>query len=60
MNERKETPMSCRASARFETAFTSAAAFQKRGHAKLLDTFVFEFSHRKCIDVPTEPTRQQN
>jgi hypothetical protein len=60
MRERKDTPMSFRASARFKSALTLAAQHENRSQANLLETLVFEFCRLKGIEVPAEPTRQQD
>lgn len=60
MRERKDTPISFRASARFKAALTLAAAHENRSQANLLETLIFEFCRQKGIEVPAEPTQQQN
>jgi hypothetical protein len=59
MRERKDTPMSFRASARFKTALTLAAQHENRSQANLLETLVFEFCREKGIVVPDAPANQQ-
>ncbi|PRZ55817.1 hypothetical protein BX589_10212 [Paraburkholderia fungorum] len=58
MRERKDTPMSFRASARLKTALTLAAKHENRSQSNLLETL--EFCRQKGIEVPAEPTQQQN
>ncbi|WP_147487478.1 hypothetical protein [Burkholderia pseudomallei] len=60
MKERKDTPMSFRASARFKTALARAAQHENRSQANLLETLVFEFCRLKGIEVPDTPTNQQD
>jgi hypothetical protein len=54
MKERKDTPMSFRASARFKTALTLAARHENRSQSNLLETLVFEFCRQKGIEIPAE------
>jgi hypothetical protein len=60
MKERKDTPMSFRASARFKTALALAAKHENRSQANLLETLVFEFCREKGISVPETPLHQQD
>jgi hypothetical protein len=60
MRERKDTPMSFRASTRFKTALTLAAQYENRSQANLLETLVFEFCRHKGIELPAEPTHHQD
>jgi hypothetical protein len=60
MKERKDTPMSFRASARFRTALELAARHENRSQANLLETLVFEFCRQKGIPVPEAPVHQQD
>jgi hypothetical protein len=54
MKERKDTPMSFRASARFKTALMLAAHHENRSQSNLLETLVFEFCRQKGIEIPNE------
>lgn len=60
MKERKSTPMSFRASARFKTALALAARHENRSQANLLETLVFEFCRQKGIEVPDAPANQED
>ncbi|WP_186047100.1 hypothetical protein [Burkholderia gladioli] len=60
MKERKDTPMSFRASVRFKTALARAAQHENRSQANLLETLVFEFCRLKGIEVPDSPANQQD
>jgi hypothetical protein len=55
LKERKDTPMSFRASARFKTALALAAVHENRSQANLLETLVFDFCRQKGIELPSEP-----
>jgi hypothetical protein len=56
MDERNDTPMSFRASARFKMALALALAarHEYRSQANLLETLVFDFCRQKGIEVPFE------
>lgn len=54
MKERKDTPMSFRASARFKTALALAATHENRSQANLLETLVYDFCRQKGIEIPSD------
>jgi len=58
MKERKDMPMSFRASARFKAALELAARHENRSQANLLETLVFEFCRLRGIEVPATPANQ--
>ncbi|WP_421376464.1 hypothetical protein ACOCG7_00950 [Paraburkholderia sp. DD10] len=60
MKEKKDTPMSFRASARFKLALTLAAALENRSQSNLIETLVFDFCRQKGIEVPAEPILQKD
>jgi hypothetical protein len=60
MKERKDMPMSFRASARFKKALALAAQHENRSQSNLLETLVFEFCREKGIAVPDITANQQD
>jgi hypothetical protein len=60
LKERKDTPMSFRASARFKTALALAAVHENRSQANLLETLVFDFCRRKGIELPAGPAAKND